>query len=393
MSVPEDNFSDFSSVFDQLEDPRVVERITHPLTEILFVIISGSVCCAESWRDFVSFAEEKIDFLREHFPYENGIPSKNTLSSVMASIDPNHFKNCFIAWVKSLQKHISGVIAIDGKTLCNSFDKADENARAIHMVSAFASQTRLVLAQQKVDKKSNEITSIPKLLDLLDLKNNIVTLDAMGCQKSIAKKIIETGGDYIFSLKGNQGTLNTDIRLFLEAEINKENSRKINDVNEKSDAGHGRIETRTCYVSDDIDWLSQIELWPGLKTIAMIEVRQIKGDKESIERRFFITSLEADAEKISSAVRAHWSIENSLHWTLDVVFNEDGSRVRKDNAPENMAIIRHIVLNMLNGAKKNFKGSSIKGLRKKAGWGNSTNFDSKLLMGQPCTFTRPSILY
>lgn len=194
----------------------------------------------------------------------------------------------------------------------------------------------------------------------------------MGCQKSIAKQIVEAGGDYVFSLKGNQSTLNTDVRLFLETEIDKTDANKISDLDEKNDAGHGRIETRTCYVSDHINWLSQIESWPGLKTVAMIEERQIKGGKESMERRFFITSLEADAEKISSAVRAHWSVENSLHWTLDVVFNEDGSRVRKDNAPENMAIIRHIVLNMLNNAKKTFKGSSIKGLRKKAGWGDST---------------------
>lgn len=161
-------FSGFSSVFDQLDDPRVTKRVTHPLTEILFVIISGSICGAESWRDFVTFAEEKADFLRDHFPYDNGIPSKNTFSRVMAAIDPNHFKACFTEWVKSLQKHISDVIAIDGKVLCNSFDKADESAKAIHMVSAFASKARLVLAQQKVNEKSNEITAIPKLLDFID---------------------------------------------------------------------------------------------------------------------------------------------------------------------------------------------------------------------------------
>ena len=192
-------------------------------------------------------------------------------------------------------------------------------------------------------------------------------------QKAIAKQIIEQAGDYVLALKGNQGSLNDDVRLFLETEIKKTTSTVIEDRHEEADKGHGRIEVRKCIVSSQIDWLKQKSDWAGIKTIAMIEESQQVGDKISVERRFFISSLPADAQKIAGAIRAHWLVENALHWTLDVVFNEDGSRVRKDNAGENMAIIRHITLNMLNNAKKSsFKSVGLKALRKKAGWGNET---------------------
>ena len=290
---------------------------------------------------------------------------------MFAALDTEAFKLCFIEWVKSLQTGVNSVIAIDGKTLRNSLDNAT-GLSAIHMVSAFATDARLVLAQQKVDEKSNEIKAIPKLLNLLDLKGQIVTIDAMGTQKAIAKQIIEQEGDYVLALKGNQGSLNDDVRLFLETEIKKSTSTVIEDRHEETDKGHGRIEVRKCIVSSQMDWLKQKSDWAGIKTIAMIEESQQVGDKISVERRFFISSLPADAQKIAGAVRAHWLIESALHWTLDVVFNEDGSRVRKDNAGENMAIIRHITVNMLNNAKKLFKNVGLKALRKKAGWGNET---------------------
>lgn len=360
----------FNDYFGTLKDPRINRKKLYPLTEILFVIIAGSVCFAESWRDYVSFGKEKLDFLQQYYPFENGIPSKNTFARVLAALEPEAFKAQFVLWVQSLQALFKGVIAIDGKTLCNSVDKNSEHS-AIHMVSAFSTEMRLVLAQQKVFEKSNEITAIPKLLDLLDLKGQIVTIDAMGTQKAIAKQIIDKGGDYILALKGNQGTLNEDVRLFLEHELLKEKSIAIKDVHEDFDKGHGRIESRRCVVSDKIDWLIQKEQWLGLHTLVMIEeTREIK-DKKSIERRFFISSLPPDAAKIAAAVSSHWKIENILHWTLDVVFNEDNSRIRKDNAGENMAMIRHITLNMLNHAKAHYKDTSIKALRKKACWGNN----------------------
>jgi len=361
----------FETYFGNLKDPRVERTKLYPLSEILFIVLTGSICGAESWRDFVIFGEDRLDFLQEYYPFENGTPSKNTFSRVFAALDPTAFKECFVEWVKSLQVLLSDVIAIDGKTLCNSFDSS-AGAKAIHMVSAFATGARLILAQQKVDEKSNEITAIPKLLNLLDLKGHIVTLDAMGAQKAIAKQIVEQGGDYILALKGNQGILNDEVREFLEAETKKTVNHAITDSYEDIDKGHGRIETHHCYVSQKIDWLSQKDQWEGLKSIIMIEETQISNVKTSKEHRFFISSLEADAKLIAEAVRSHWLIENGVHWTLDVVFNEDKSRVRKENAAENMALIRHITLNMLNNAKKQIKNIGLKALRKKAGWGNKT---------------------
>lgn len=359
----------FKERFAELKDPRLEGKRVYPLEEILFVVICGTICGVEGWRDYVAFGEEKLDFLKRYFSFKEGIASKNTYARVFAALDHDLFKTCFIEWMKSFPLNAKEVIAIDGKTLCNSRDNGSDLS-AIHLVSAFATSSRLVLAQQKVDDKSNEITAIPKLLDLLELTENIVTIDAMGCQKEIAKKIQEKDADYIFALKGNQGTLSEDVQLFLTHE-NEKASTSLSSY-EEVDKGHGRIETRRCLVSDQLDWLEQKPLWTGLQTIAMIEETRQVGDKVSIDRRFFISSLPADAQLIASSVRAHWAIENALHWTLDVVFNEDLSRIRKDNAGLNMALIRHITLNMLNNARKQLKGVGLKALRKKAGWGNSS---------------------
>ncbi len=259
------------------------------------------------------FGEAKLEFLKEHYEFKNGIPSKNTFARVLAALDVAEFKTCFIEWVKSFQQLLNEVIAVDGKTLRNSADKLSGNS-AIHMVSAFAVGARLILGQQAVDQKSNEITAIPKLLKLLDLKGHIVTLDAMGTQKVIAKQIIEQGGDYILALKGNQGTLNDDVRLFLETdELGKAESKVIESTYEEVDKGHGRIEVRKCFASSQIDWLDQKPQWEGLKSIVMLEETQENKGKISVERRFFISSLEANAEKLASAIRAHWYIENGLH--------------------------------------------------------------------------------
>ena len=359
----------FQEHFGKMTDPRVERTKLYPLEEILFVMLCGSICGAESWRDFVMFGQDKLDFLREYFPFEAGIPCKNTFARVSAALEPEQFRACFIAWAASLQTTPGEVIAIDGKTLCNSADVTTSTAE-IHMVSAFGTDSRLVLAQQKVAEKSNEITAIPALLDLLDVTGHTITIDAMGCQRSIAKKIRDKGADYVLALKGNQGRLNDDVRLFFESEAAKPVSMAISDTYSESDAGHGRIESRKCIVSNQLDWLEQKSLWAGLTSIAMIEeTREFKGCI-SVDRRFFISSLSANAKQIAQTVRAHWAIENTLHWTLDVVFNEDQSTVRKDHAPHNMAIVRHVVLNILNTAKKHFKGLGIKALRKKAGWGN-----------------------
>jgi predicted transposase YbfD/YdcC len=357
--------------FSNLKDPRIDRKKLYPLMEILLIVLSGAICGADSWRDFVIFGKEKKEFFKQYFPYKNGIPSKNTFARVFAALCPASFKTCFIEWVQSLQEILHDVIAIDGKTLRRSFDKGSKQA-AIHMVSAFATQAKLVLGQQKVAEKSNEITAIPLLLEVLYLKGSIVTIDAMGCQKNIAEKIISKEADYILALKGNHETLHEDVKLFFKAESEKEKSNFITDKYHEVDAGHGRIETRECWISDKLDWLEQKEEWKDLKTVAMIEETREIGEKKSVERRFFISSLEANAQVIASAVRSHWGIENTLHWVLDMTFREDESRIRGKNAAENMAIVRHIALNMLQNAKKTMKDISIKGLRKAAGWGNST---------------------
>jgi predicted transposase YbfD/YdcC len=297
--------------FDDLEDPRIDRRKLYPLTEILFIVICGSICGAQSWRDFVTFGEEKIDYLRRFLPFENNVPSKNTFARVLSSLDPKCFKSCFLAWVKSFQLAVKEVIAIDGKTLRKRFDKASKKS-AIHMVSAFASATKLVLGQQKTSDKSNEITAIPKLLDLLSLEGQIVSIDAMGTQKKIAKKIKQKKADYVLALKGNHSTLHNDISLFLSSEAEKSNSTKIVDRYEDFDKGHGRIEHRICYVSDQLDWLEQREQWVGLRTIAMIKSTVTVGEKTTTEQRYFISSLEPNAKQIADAIRSHWAIENSL---------------------------------------------------------------------------------
>jgi predicted transposase YbfD/YdcC len=361
----------FENCFEELEDPRIERKKLYPLKEILLVVLSGTICGVESWRDLVLFGQEKLEFLREYMPFKNGIPCKNTFSRVISALDPKKFRDCFIEWTKTLPRDEKEVIAIDGKTLCNS-DNAKTSTPAIHVVSAFATGSRLVLAQEKVEEKSNEITAIPQLLELLDVKNQTITLDAMGCQKDIAKKIREKEADYVLALKGNQGALNNDVRLFLETEISKEKSTAISDTHIDTTKGHGRIETRKCVVSNDIKWLTQKDEWQDLQTLIMIEETRQTATKTSTERRFFISSLPANAHKIAHAVRSHWAIENALHWMLDVVFNEDNCRVRTGHGAQNMSLVRHFTLNMLRKAKPSFKkDTSLKALRKLAGWGNN----------------------
>lgn len=367
----EESTASFMECFNALEDPRIDRKKLYPLKEILLIAICATICGAESWRDFVLFGKEKLEYLRNFYPYPNGIPCKNTFARVFAALNPDSFKKCFIHWVHTLQTVLKEVIAIDGKSLRGSFDTASDQS-PIHMVSAFATSARLVLGQEKTNEKSNEITAIPKLLKLLDIRGCIISIDAMGAQKAIAEQIREQGGDYVLSLKGNQSTLHQDIQLFLETEIAKPHSRHIVDACEEIGKEHGRIESRRCFVSDHLDWLTQKPLWKDLKTVAVIEETRTIREKVSIERRYFISSLPPEAKTIAHAVRTHWAIENSLHWVLDMTFREDESRIRCHHAPENMSMMRHIALNMLRNAQKKFKDVSIKGLRKKAGWGNAT---------------------
>lgn len=352
-----------SASFKDLPDKRKKGKIDHKLIEIIVLAICSIVAGCDDWTEIELFCKIRIKWFKKFLELKNGIPSHDTFGRVFSIIDPIKFRECFIKWINAVNKTTEGeIIAIDGKTLRRSFDKASGKS-AIHMVSAWASNAGLVLGQIKVNEKSNEITAIPQLLELLALKGCIVTIDAMGCQKEIAEKIIESKSDYVLSLKGNQGTLLGDINLFFEDSA-KNNFKNIEyDYFKSFDKDHGRLETREYYITNNIDWLNQKNDWIGLKTIGMVKsIREINNIKTE-EIRYFISSIEQNAEKFSKAVRSHWGIENSLHWVLDISFNEDQNRTRKDNAPENFAVLRHIALDMLKQETSCKNGIKVKRMK------------------------------
>jgi len=352
-------FSVFLSHFCSLEDPRQSSKVMHPLPEIMLVTLFGVVCGCDGWADIERYGKAKLPLLRDFLPYEQGVPSDDTLRRFFKRLDPEAFRDCFVSFVSSMFPQAGErLVAIDGKT---SRGSASKGCKALHTVSAFASEARLVLAQVATDEKSNEITAIPKLLDLLDIKDATVSIDAMGCQKDIAQKIVDKGGDYVLGLKGNQGTLRGCAEaLFAGAAL--EGSF------EESGKGHGREETRRCDVLplDDVAFLRQVAPWPKLGSVARVTATRVEGGKTATETRYYLSSLPPDAKRIAGAVRGHWGIENSLHWVLDVSFGEDESRIRKDNSPFIMAVIRHIAVNLIQAVKK--KRDSVAGIRKSAGW-------------------------
>jgi predicted transposase YbfD/YdcC len=285
----------------------------------------------------------------------------------MSMLSPDEFSKCFAEWVKSLAKRISGIIAIDGKTLRSSFHDAGSRD-CLHMVSAWSVENGLVVGQVRTNEKSNEITAIPELLSLLDIEDCIVTIDAMGCQTEIAQKILDGGGNYVLSLKGNQGNSYEAVKLLFEWEMKNNFSGVTHSAFSEVEKDHGRIETRSIFSIgklDEIDGLG-LEKWPGLKSVTLVEsIREING-KSTVEHRYYLSSLIANAERMGEAVRGHWGIENSLHWVLDVVFNEDNARNKKDHSAANMTVIRHMAVNLVKGDKSS--KASIRGRRLKAGW-------------------------
>ena len=362
---------DFLDIFGQLNDPRIDRRKLHPMPEILLLTLCAVICGAESWDDIEMFGKSKLVFLRQYLPYEHGIPSDDTVRRFFRAIDTTQFQRLFVEWVRTwLSPEVAGnVVAIDGKTLRGSYDSGQS---PIHLVSAFASEAGIVLGQVKTSEKSNEITAIPELLEWLDVRGAIVTIDAMGCQKAIAEKIIDKGGDYLLALKGNQSSLHEDVRLHFEQPAPPSLIRMTRA--ETVDKGHGRIEIRQCRLSTDIDWLrARHPEWKNMSGIVAIDSERLIGDTTTQETRYFISSSQAPAPQILAAVRLHWGIENQLHWVLDMSFGEDQSRIRKDNAPTNVAIIRHAALNMIRQAKK--KRMTIKRMRKAAGWDDSVLTD------------------
>jgi len=357
--------------FADLPDPRVERTKHHPLLTIVLIAILATLCGADDFVAMEQWARAREGWLRERVALPNGIPSHDTFGRVFARLNGEAFSHCFVAWVTALRETLGEqIVAIDGKTLRHSFDRAGQKA-AIHLVSAWAASNHLVLGQVKVDAKSNEITAIPALLEMLDLHGCIVTIDAMGCQKEIARRIVEQGGEYVLALKANQDTLYEDVVEFFTDARTRKFTEVAHGFGEAVDGGHGRVEVRRCWVVDDIAWLRERHpAWEKLTVIAMVEgIRRVEG-KRSRERRYYISSLEGAtpeaAARMGEAVRGHWGIENKLHWVLDVGFREDDCRVRMGNAAQNLATVRHISLNMLRQETSLKVG--IKNKRLRAGW-------------------------
>lgn len=354
--------------FETLKDPRTSYLVEHPLLDIMALTICAVICGAESWKDIEAYGHSKSEWLKTFLSLPSGIPSHDTIARVFALLDPAQLQTCFVNWVKSIAELSLGeVVSLDGKSARHSYDKAAGKG-AIHMVSAWASENQLVLGQVKVADKSNEITAIPKLLSILDVSGCIVTIDAMGAQTEIAKQIIEQGADYVLSLKGNQGNLHKDVEQLFDW-ASKTNFKDIeHEAYQTIDKGHGRLEIRRYWLLGNVKHLEDAERWDGLKRVGMIESeRRSNGQPPTTERRYYLVSLDGGVERFAYASRGHWGIENKLHWSLDVVFHEDNSRIRKGHAPENMTVIRKIALNLL--AKESSQGSK-KGKRLKAGWDN-----------------------
>jgi predicted transposase YbfD/YdcC len=343
----------------------------HRLIDILFIAVCTIICGGEGFVDMELFGRSKEAWLRRYLELPHGIPSHDTFRRVFLLLDPQAFGECLLRWTAALHEATQGeVIALDGKTLGQSFDAAT-GTPALHVVSAWATKSGLTLAQRKVEADSNEIGALPGLLRLLDLEGKVVTIDAIGCQKELAKQIVEQGGDYILCLKGNQPHLREEVEYFFqEAE-----ALAFHDVpvrqNTRLDKDHGRLEIRRCQMVEEvaIAWLAREEQWPGLASIAQIEAERKTGQKKTKETRYFLSSLTGSARRLAEAVRAHWSIENCQHHVLDVSFREDASRIRKDHGPENLAVLRRLALNLVRQAKP--PKASVKGSIKKAGWDNS----------------------
>lgn len=368
---------DLFACFDQLEDPRMERTRLHRLDDILAISLMAVIAGAEGPADIEDFARSHHDWFKSMLHLPHGIPSHDTLGRVLAALDPDAFERCLLQWIEGLI-HVSDqkALHIDGKTLRRSFDSASQSA-AIHMVSVWASKAELALAQLRTNAKSNEITAIPKLLDLITMHGAVITIDAIGCQRDIAQKIIAGQGDYILAVKDNQPSLHEEVKLLFDEAIARDFEGMGYDVDEKTEKGHGRLETRKVWVTREVDWLRERGDWPGLRSVVCVEAtRQVldpAGGEPTTrtQRRYYISSLDHrqqghDASYFAKLIRDHWSIENKLHWSLDVSFGEDQSRVRTGHAAENLARLRRTALNLLKQEKRT--RLSLPRKRKRAAW-------------------------
>jgi predicted transposase YbfD/YdcC len=361
----------FLEHFKDLPDPRQPGKVIYPLAEVLLLCLLAVLAGAETFVDIARFGDKKLDLLRRFRPFRDGTPSHDHLGDIFATLEAEAFQRCFVAWVAALTGTSAEVIAIDGKTLRRSYQQKGAKA-PIHMVSAFAARARLVLGQVKVAEKSNEIIAIPKLLDMMAIEGAIVTIDAIGCQRGIAAKIVDKKADYVLALKGNQGTLREDVELFA-AEQKAADGFTDSKVSrhETVDGDHGRIETRIYTVIHEVAWLNERHDWPGLQAVVMVEsTREIPGsspgtDKIERETRFYITSLVWLASQLGPVIRSHWAVENSLHWVMDMIFRDDECRIRSHHAPANFTTLKHMAHNLIRKAPGK---DSLRLRRKTAGW-------------------------
>lgn len=353
------------TILRELPDPRVERTKLHKLEDILVIAICALLCGADSFEDMEVFGDAKEEWFRTFLELPHGIPSHDTFNRLFATLDPEQFLESFMKWTQSLRKAVpQEIVALDGKTLRRALDQG-QTAKVV--VSAWAADNGLVLGQQKVEDKSNEITAVPELLRRLELAGCIVTLDAMGCQKEIAKEIQEADADYVLALKGNQGTAFAEIKKYLDEAIERK-EQGLGFV-EKLDKGHGRLETRRYWQSGNIGWFADRHQWENLRSVGVVEsIREI-GPQRSVERRYYLSSLPVEIETFAKAVRSHWLIENQLHWVLDVHFREDQSRARNKHAAQNLATLRRWALNLIK-ADQQKKKRSLKGRQKAAGWDN-----------------------
>ncbi len=380
----------FNEYFAHIDEPRQLHKIKHLLNELLFMIVLAVISGADDFHEIEKYAKKKERWLSTFLTLPKGIPSHDTFNRILCMIDAEQFEQSFVDWTSDLRNSIeipeelSGkdIVNLDGKVVCNSRDNSD-GTKAINMVSALSTKHGLVLGQQKCYEKSNEITAIPKLLKMLHLAGTIITIDAIGCQKNIASDIIKKCADYILAVKGNQGNLHKEIIDLFDKVNTDEFAHYIHQKDVQVDKGHGRIETRECITIQNLKLLSEVDKWKAIKSIAKITATVIKKGKETKEDRYYITSLNGNANFINRAVRKHWSIENQLHWILDVIFKEDYCRVRKGNGAENFTIIRKIAYNAIK--RDNTEKASFKNKRKMCGWDD--NYSLNILMSSLNYFT------
>jgi predicted transposase YbfD/YdcC len=354
--------------FATLDDPRQTAKVLYPLPEILLLLLSATLAGADDCVEIELWGNEQLAFLRRFLPYKHGIPSHDTLTGVLAALDPALFKTCFVRWAEGLREAEPDLVAIDGKTSRRTHARG-KGREPLHLVSAWASRQRLVLGQEAVSGKSNEITAIPLLLERLALNGALVTIDAIGTQSSIAETILERCGNYLLALKANRPATYKDVEAFFA-----DPPPGTLDTCTTTDGEHGRVEVRRHAVCHDVAWLFSDRRYPGevafpgLAMIGMVEAETERDGKTTRERRYYFSSTRINAMTFAQAVRGHWGIENRLHWVLDVVFKDDLTRLRTGHAPENMAVVKHMAMNLLHRAKPT---TSLKNRRKRAGWNTS----------------------